>query len=115
MTSRKAWSEGYVTLLLDMLLLILSHPSVNFDSQRSGENEFITFFICYMTLCNHMINRLCQFVDNKPALERTTLSSFLVRQSNFITKCDRMLLQSASGITKCDSYHKVRRNTGGVL
>ena len=25
-----------------------------------------------------------------------------VRQSNFITKCDRLLLQGASGITKCD-------------
>ena len=25
-----------------------------------------------------------------------------VQQSNFITKCDRLLLQSASGITKCD-------------
>ena len=25
-----------------------------------------------------------------------------MRQSNFITKCDRLLLQSASGITKCD-------------
>ena len=28
-----------------------------------------------------------------------------------ITKCDRLLLQSASDITKCDSYYKVRRNT----
>ena len=24
------------------------------------------------------------------------------QQNNFITKCDRLLLQSASGITKCD-------------
>ena len=30
-----------------------------------------------MTLCDHVINRLCDFVDNKPALEPTTLSSFL--------------------------------------
>ena len=31
-----------------------------------------------------------------------------VQQSNFITKCDRFLLQSASGITKCDRvYYKV--------
>ena len=57
------------------------------------------------------------------------ISYYKVRQSNFITKCDRillqgtsgitkcdrLLLQSASGITKCDSYYKVRRNTGGVL
>ena len=27
-----------------------------------------------------------------------------------ITKRDRLLLQSASSITKCDSYYKVRRN-----
>ena len=33
------------------------------------ENEFITFFICYMTLCDHVINRLCDFVDKRPALD----------------------------------------------
>ena len=32
--------------------------------------------------------------------------------AKFITNCDRSLLQSASGITKCDSYYKVRRNRG---
>ena len=33
-----------------------------------------------------------------------------MQNSNFITKRDRLLLQSASGITKCDSrYYKVRR------
>ena len=51
-----------------------------------------------------------------------------VRQSNFVTmrdrlllqstsgstKCDRLLLQSALGIKKCDSYYKVRRNTSPV-
>ena len=31
-----------------------------------------------------------------------------VRQSNFITKCDSLLLQSVSYITNCDRlYHKV--------
>ena len=37
---------------------------------------------------------------------------YIVKQNNFITKCDRLLLQSqnASGITKCDSYYKVRHN-----
>ena len=30
------------------------------------------------------------------------ISYYKVRQSDFITKCDRLLLQSASGITKCD-------------
>ena len=31
-----------------------------------------------MTLCDHVSNSLCDFVDNKPALEPTNLSSFLV-------------------------------------
>ena len=30
------------------------------------------------------------------------ISYYKVQQSNFITKCDRPLLQSASCITKCD-------------
>ena len=30
-----------------------------------------------MTLCDHVINRFCDFVDNKPALEPTTLSSLV--------------------------------------
>ena len=51
--------------------------SVKFDSHRSRENEFITFFVCYMTLCDHVVNRFCDFVDNKPALEPTTLSSLV--------------------------------------
>ena len=34
----------------------------------------------------------------------------LLQSASGITKCDRLLLQNASGITKCDSYHKVRRN-----
>ena len=55
----------------------MSHPSVNFDSHKSSENEFITFFICYMTFCDHVINRLFDFVDNRPALEPTSLSSLV--------------------------------------
>ena len=39
------------------------------------------------------------------------ISYYKVWHSNFITKCGRLLLQSASSITKCDSYKKVRRNT----
>ena len=53
----------------------ISPPSVMFDSDRSRESEFITFIICHVTLCDHMINRLCDLMDNKPALEPTTLSS----------------------------------------
>ena len=43
------------------------------------------------------------------------ISYYKVRQSNFITKCDRLLLQSASGITKCDRlYYKVRQVLQGA-
>ena len=39
-----------------------------------------------------------------------------MRQSNFITKCDKLLLQSASGITKCDRlYYKVRQVLQSVI
>ena len=31
-----------------------------------------------MTLCDHVINTLCDFVDNKLALEPITVSNFLV-------------------------------------
>ena len=71
------WSKEYVVLWLDMWLLIISHPSVKFDSDRSHENELKIFFICHVTLCDHVINRLCDLMDNKSALEPTTLSSFV--------------------------------------
>ena len=35
----------------------------------------------------------------------------LLQSASGITKCNRLLLQSASGITKCDSYYKVSRKT----
>ena len=31
-----------------------------------------------MTLCDHMINSLCEFVDNRPLLEPATLSGLVV-------------------------------------
>ena len=34
----------------------------------------------------------------------------LLQSASSITKCDKLLLQSASGFTKCDSCYKVRRN-----
>ena len=41
--------------------------------------------------------------------------SQVLQSASGITKCDRLLLQSASGTTKCDSYYKVRCNTGGCF
>ena len=42
----------------------------------------------------------------------TKCDRLLLQSVSDIKKCDRLLLQSASGITKCDSYYKVRRNRG---
>ena len=53
------------------------------------------------------------------SLQSVTEVYYKVRQvlqsASGITKCDRLLLQSASGITKCDSYYKVRRNKAPIL
>ena len=76
-TSRNRMVTGICDFAVRHVPLIISHPSVRFDSHRLCENEFITFFVCYMTLCDHVINRLCDFVDNRPVLEPTTLSIFV--------------------------------------
>ena len=41
----------------------------------------------------------------------TKCDRLLLQSASGITKSDRLLLQSASGITNCDSCYKVRRNT----
>ena len=66
------WSKEYVALWLDMWLLIISHPSVKFDYDRSRESEFKTFLFA-MWLCDHVINKFCDLMDDKPVLEPTTL------------------------------------------
>ena len=73
-----AWSEGYVTLLLNMWLLIICHLLSSLIATGHVKKNLIAFLICYTTLCDHVINRLCDFVDNRPALEPTTLSSLVV-------------------------------------
>ena len=45
----------------------------------------------------------------------TKCDRLLLQSLSGITKCDKLLLQSASSITKCDSYYKVRRNTSMLL
>ena len=79
-----------------MWLLIISNPSIKFDSHRSRENEFVTF-ISFMILCDHVINRLCGFVDNRPALEPTTWSTLVaiglaeVEFYRFSSACDQLI------------------------
>ena len=43
----------------------------------------------------------------------TKCDRLLLKSTSGITECDRLLLQSSSGITKCDSYCKVRCNSKG--
>ena len=45
----------------------------------------------------------------------TKCDRMLLQSASGITKCDRMLLQSVSGITKCDSYYKMRRNRASII
>ena len=45
----------------------------------------------------------------------TKYDRLLLQSPSGITKCDRLLLQSASGITKCDSCYKVRRDNGAPV
>ena len=66
-----------MALWLDMWLLTIRHPSLKIDSDRSRENEFKKFFICYGILCDEVINNLLDLMDNKPAFEPTTLSSLV--------------------------------------
>ena len=40
----------------------------------------------------------------------TKCDRLLLQSATGVTKCDRMLLQSEAGITKCDSYDKVKHN-----
>ena len=59
---------------------------------------------------------MTQKTVNTKSSESVTEVRYKVRQvlqsASGITKCDRLLLQSASGIRKCDSYYKLRRNKG---
>ena len=65
-----------------MWLLIISHPSVKFDSHKSRENEFITFFVCYITLWDHVINRLRDIVDNRASIITHHSVKFLSHSSH---------------------------------
>ena len=53
---------------------------------------------------------LSYYVTNQFRMLFLHVSYYKVRQSNFITKCDRFLLQSVSCITKYDRlYYKVQQ------
>ena len=77
MNSRNMWSKEYVALWLDIWLLIISHPSIKFDRDRSRESEFKIFLISLVTLCDHIINRLSDLMDNNLTLKPTTLPSLV--------------------------------------
>ena len=126
-----------------------------FGSHSLRGSGDISFFICHVTSCGHVIAGSRNFAGCGPSGELTSLPNmetisfveveiwyilifnvrrripmtilwqsvtmqfrrlfwhilyYKVRQSNFIIKRDRLLLQSASGITKCDKlYYKARQ------
>ena len=55
------------------------------------------------------------FNFNLSTLGITKCDRLLLQSAPCITKCDKLLSQSASGITKCDSYYKVRRYTSLIF
>ena len=58
-------------------LLILKHHHVKFTEHRRRENGDITFFSCHMIWCVYEINGLCDFLDDIPPSEATSLPSFV--------------------------------------
>ena len=144
--------DGWSSFITNLYLSKFSSHSL-----RGSGN--ISFFICHMTSCGHVIAGSRNFAGCGPSPSLTSLPSVVVirlveadiwyflifnvrrririiillqsvtmqfrrlfwhisyckvRQSNFIAKCVRLLLQNESGITKCDSNYKVRRNTCSV-
>ena len=86
---------------------------------------------CIQVHPSHQIRFTCLFLNfdiiilkigntNQAVIKNETENSYykvstkcdrrLLESASGITKSDRLLLQNASGITKCDSYYKVRRN-----
>ena len=77
-------------------------------------------------LVGHVINQgreiyngghACLTKENNLGLQQSAMESLQIARAQFITKCDgqllqiatAFLLQSATGITKCDDYYKVRQ------
>ena len=61
-------------LLSFWLLIISHHPVSGYKSRGNGD---IMFIICHVTWCVHVINGLCNFVDNIISSETTSLSSLV--------------------------------------
>ena len=89
MTSGNRLVEGICNFVVGHILLIIGHRSVKFDSHRLRENKFIAFLICFVTLYDHVMNRLCDFVDNRAALEPTILSSLVAICLDHLITCSK--------------------------
>ena len=62
-------------LLCGWQLLIISHNPVKFgDHKPCGGRSDITFFICHVTLCDYVINKLYDYVDKSHSSEVIILS-----------------------------------------
>ena len=76
------------------MIILLQFNSISISFQFN-DNSILEAFLTYFVLQSDFI---------------TKCNSLLLQSASGITKCDRLLLQSASGITKCDRlYYKVRQ------
>ena len=67
--------------------------------------------LVYMFFLKLIIQKIGNTKSGKYYKVITRCDRSLLQSASGITKYDRLLLQSTSGITKCDGYYKVRRNT----
>ena len=84
-----------------MWSLSLIRQSTKCDGYKSCEVEIWSILIFNVRRRIHMIVLLQSAAIQFGRLFKH-ISYYKAWQSNFITKCERLLLQSASGITKCD-------------
>ena len=103
-TSRDYVIQETCDLLCSLWLLFISHYPIKFGSQRPRGGEHITFFICHVTSCDHVINKLYDFVvGGLPSLPTKsfvkveiqsifTFNLLIYRFDYITTKCENPIL-----------------------
>ena len=96
-----------------MLVFYLVEVEINQGSQEGRKVDIIILLQSVATQFRRFDIFRISKCDKAILLQNATVCYYKVRQ--VITKCDRLLLQRVAGITKCDSYYKVRCNTSSCL
>ena len=109
------WSrDRRVTWLCWLWSLSLTHHSAKSGGHKSCGSGDMIYSHLYVRRRARILSYCKVWQCNFAGFFWHTLY-YKVRQSSFITKCDRLLLRSESRFTKCDSYYKVRRNRGNTV